>query len=335
MAASGDWDIAPVPGTLSDIDVRAAYVARLLQDLKPGRELKIAWDCGNGSASVIVNMMIAKLPGEHIVLFGEVDGSFPHHHPDPAVEANVADLKRAVLENKCDLGIAFDGDGDRIGVIDEQGHMIKCDQMIPVYAADVLKRHPGATIVADVKCSFTLFAEIERLGGHGLMWKTGRSLIHDKMMETKAPLGGEFSGHIFFADGYYGFDDALYCAIRLLNIVSADPKPMSAHVAHIPVWSSTPEIRIEVDDNQKFALVDQLRDQLRQEFDGQGYRISTIDGLRIDGPDGWMVLRASNTQNCLVARLEARTPAVLDVLKKRLEDALSLAHLSLPDASSH
>jgi phosphomannomutase len=180
-----------------------------------------------------------------------------------------------------------------------------------------------------------MFAEIARLGGRPLMWKTGRSLIHDKMMESRAPLGGEFSGHIFFADGYYGYDDALYCAIRLINIVSGADKTLSSYAAHMPVWVGTPEIRIEVDDTQKFAMVDELREQLRAAFDGQGYKLSTIDGLRIDGPGGWMVLRASNTQNCIVARIEAQNAQILDILKKRLEDALSLAHLSLPETPSH
>lgn len=334
QAASGDWDYAQA-GTLKAQDVRDAYVDRLLTDLTSDRALNIVWDCGNGAAGDVLKALVKRLPGGHTVLFGDIDGNFPNHHPDPTVDKNLEALRAKVLETGADLGIAFDGDGDRIGAVDEKGGIIRSDMLLALYAGEVIHNNPGATIIGDVKCSGALFAEIARLGGNPIMWKTGHSLIKAKMAETKAPLAGELSGHIFFADKYYGFDDALYCSIRLLNILGRDQKTLSQHLAHLPTRMGTPEIRIDVDDAKKFAVVDRLKVFLRKAFEGQDYALSDIDGIRLDGPQGWLLVRASNTQGCLVARIEAQTPEILDLLHTRLSEALASEHLGLPLENNH
>jgi phosphomannomutase len=290
-------------GNLEQIDIRDDYVARLLQDLTNSRELKIAWDNGNGAAGEILRKLTAKLPGQHVLLFDDVDGNFPNHHPDPTVDKNLVDLQKSVADNGCDLGIAFDGDGDRIGVVDENGTVLRCDILMTIYARDVLATHPGAAIIGDVKCSQVMFDEIERLGGKAVMWKTGHSLIKDKMRELKAPLAGELSGHIFFADKYYGYDDALYCAVRLINALTDSKGGLSSLTAHVPKLYSTPEIRIEVDDSEKFDLVPRMHASLI----AQGIEVDDIDGVRVMNDDGWWLCRPSNTQNVLVARIEAHS----------------------------
>ncbi len=262
--------------------------------------------------------ILARLPGEHIALFTEVDGRFPNHHPDPTVDANLADLRRAVLDGGCDLGIAFDGDGDRIGVVDEGGRVIRGDMLMVLYAREVLREHPGAPIIGDVKCSQILFDEIERAGGRPVMVATGHSLVKAKMAEIKAPLAGELSGHIFFADRYYGYDDALYCSIRLLNIASVAPGPVSFLLGDLPRLHATPEIRIEVPEADKFAIVARVAQRLAEE----GARVDTTDGVRVTTDEGWWGLRASNTQAALVARAEAATPQALERLRAAIDAKL-------------
>jgi phosphomannomutase len=335
QSEEGDWDIAPTPGRQSEIDVQSAYLARLMQDFVPGRPLNVVWDAGNGSAGDILGMLVKKLPGKHTVLFGDIDGTFPNHHPDPTVDKNLVSLQKKMKEVGADLGIALDGDGDRIGAIDENGTIIRCDMLLALYAAEIIKARPGSTIIGDVKCSGALFTEIKRLGGTPLMWKTGHSLVKAKMAETKSPLAGELSGHIFFADKYYGFDDALYCAIRLLNIVGSSAKQLSEHLAHLPTRLGTPEIRFEVDDAKKFEIAVRLKAHLTQMFEGQGYTLSDIDGIRLDGPQGWLLIRPSNTQPAMVARIEAQTPEILELLRRRLNEALSRELLSLPAENNH
>lgn len=311
------------------IDVQDSYIARLLQDYKPARPLKIAWDAGNGAAGEALQKLVTQLPGEHIVLYAEIDGTFPNHHPDPTVDKNLTDLRKTVLDNECDLGIAFDGDGDRIGVLDEQGNILRCDVLLALYAAELLERTPGAPIIGDVKCSQVLFDEIARLGGNPIMWNTGHSLVKAKMAEETAPLAGELSGHIFFADQYYGFDDALYCAIRLLNIREASDKPLSELYAHMPKLISTPEIRIEVDESTKFDIVPQLLENIKN-LESDGFQINTIDGIRVTTGEGWWLLRPSNTQNALVARIEAQSEEALDKFKDFM--ATQLAKLGISSA---
>ncbi len=322
MAATGDFENGN--GSARVIDIKKDYLTRLMKDFEKGRPLKIAWDISNGAAGVVIRDLTSQLPGEHILLFEEVDGTFPNHHPDPTVDSNLDDLRRAVIENGCDLGIAFDGDADRIGAIDEQGNILRCDALMTLYAADVLENFPGATIIADVKCSQSLFDDIKRLGGQPVMWKTGHSLIKSKMAQTKAPLAGELSGHIFFNDKYYGYDDALYCAIRLMNILSAEDKPLSAHFTHLPALLSTPEQRIAVDEAVKFSIVPKILARLKAE-NHPDITINDIDGIRVSTPDGWWLIRPSNTEAALVVRMEASSLEALEKMEETVTHEIDRA----------
>ena len=301
-------------GSATSIDIRAAYVERLARDCKEMRPLKVAWDAGNGATGEIMHRLTAILPGEHILLFETIDGNFPNHHPDPTIPENLVDLQRVVAEHGCDFGVGFDGDGDRIGAIDHRGRIVWGDQLLALYAAEVLKRHPGGTIIADVKSSQTLFDEVARLGGNPLMFKTGHSLIKAKMAETGSPLAGEMSGHIFFADQWYGFDDALYCAVRLLSLVAAAGEPLAALRDRLPTVINTPELRFQVSEKRKFAVIGEVKERLQAE----GASVNDIDGVRVNTGDGWWLLRASNTQDVLVARAEAFSEEGLERLKALL-----------------
>src|ERR1043165_1045325 len=239
-SAAGDWTDGN--GTVEDIDIREAYANRLLEGFS-GNPFRIGWDAGNGAAGPILDMLVARLPGHHHVIFSEVDGRFPNHHPDPTVEANLADLKELVAREQLDFGIAFDGDGDRIGAVDGKGRVIWGDQLLMILAEAVLRELPGSTIIADVKASQTLFDRVAELGGKPLMWKTGHSLIKSKMKETKAPLAGEMSGHVFFAEDYYGYDDALYAAIRLIAASARLGKSVTELRSAMPDMRNTPELR--------------------------------------------------------------------------------------------
>jgi phosphomannomutase len=326
-----DGDVVPqAEGSDRAVDVRDAYLERLLRDWDGGeRKLKVVWDPGNGSGAEITRRLAARLPGEHTVLNDEIDGRFPAHHPDPTVLANLQQIIAEVKRQKADLGIAFDGDADRIGVVDGQGHMMFGDQLLVVLARDVLARHPGGTIIADVKASQVLFDEIAKAGGAPLMWKTGHSLIKAKMAETKAPLSGEMSGHIFFADKWYGFDDALYAAIRLLGIVARSEHSLAQIHDAMPKVVNTPELRFNCDDVRKFEVVREVAGRLAAE----GARVSDVDGVRVSTPDGWWLLRASNTQAVLVARAEASSEAGLERLKADIVRQLEASGLEAPDFS--
>lgn len=313
LAASDDFDRNP-GGSVLFTDIKSAYLARLLQDLEGTPNLTIGWDAGNGAAGEILQRLTAELPGQHHVLYADIDGNFPHHHPDPTVDENLIDLKALVKAKNCDLGIAFDGDGDRIGVVDDAGNVLRCDILMTLYAAEILKAQPGAPIIGDVKCSSVMFDEIRKLGGEAVMWKTGHSLIKAKMAELKAPLAGELSGHIFFADKYYGFDDALYCAIRLINIVAREGKKLSSLTGHINNLHSTPETRFEVEEEGKFDLVPQILAHLHPRAAAENFVLDTIDGVRVTTADGWWLIRPSNTQSVLVARAESTTPEGLQRL---------------------
>ncbi|QCO07182.1 phosphoglucomutase/phosphomannomutase PgmG [Azospirillum argentinense] len=313
-------------GSSEQVDIKDAYVERLLRDYDGTRDLTVAWDAGNGASGEILRRLTAKLPGKHILLFDEIDGNFPNHHPDPTVEKNLVDLKKAVAENGCDIGIGFDGDGDRIGAIDHRGRVVWGDQLVAIYAADVLKSHPGATIIADVKASQTLFDEIARLGGTPLMWKTGHSLLKAKMAELGSPLAGEMSGHIFFADKWYGFDDALYCAVRLIGLVSKLNQPLSDLRDRLPPVVNTPETRFQVSEERKFQIVQEVKGRLKNE----GADVNDIDGVRVKTADGWWLLRASNTQDVLVARAESGTPEGLARLKGMVVAQLEASGLQAP-----
>lgn len=335
LTASGDYLNDQAEGTITELDIKESYVERLIRDLKwpEDKALKIAWDAGNGAAGEILELLIKRIPGEHVVLYSKIDGDFPNHHPDPTVDKNLVDLIKAVKDNQCDFGIAFDGDGDRIGAVDENGTILRCDHLISVYAKDILSRRPGATIIGDVKCSQSMFADIAKNGGNPIMWKTGHSLVKSKMAETKAPLAGELSGHIFFADHYYGFDDALYCAIRLINIYGRFDHPLSGHFADFPKLISTSEIRIEVPEEGKHDLPKKIEDILKPLQKEQGFTLITIDGVRVVTADGWWLLRASNTQNCLVARLESATAEGMEHLKTMLQEQLANLNIKVPEGA--
>jgi phosphomannomutase len=329
MAAAGDV-VPEAVGSDRSVDVSDDYIARLVKDWDGGtRGLKVVWDNGNGAAGAVLTRLVKQLPGEHIVLFPEIDGTFPNHHPDPTVPKNLEALIDEVRAQKADLGIAFDGDADRIGIVDDTGTMMFGDQLLVVLARDVLKSHPGAMIIADVKASQVLFDEVAKAGGKPLMWKTGHSLIKAKMAETGCPLAGEMSGHVFFADKWYGFDDALYAGVRLLGIVARMQGKLSDVRLAMPQVINTPELRFDCDDQRKFQVVKEVASRLKT----SGASMSDTDGVRVLTEDGWWLLRASNTQAVLVARAEAASEPGLDRLKHALVEQLAASGLAAPDFS--
>ncbi|HEU4994485.1 MAG TPA: phosphomannomutase/phosphoglucomutase [Gemmatimonadaceae bacterium] len=292
------------------------YVSDIVARTGPlKRPIKVVYDCGNGAGSLVAPQLFAKLGVGGRGLFCESDGTFPNHHPDPTVPENLEDLIAAVRKDQAEIGIAFDGDADRIGVVDDAGTIVWGDRILIVYAQDVLARTGrGQPIIFDVKCSQALPDAITKAGGKPIMWKTGHSLIKDKMSETKAPIAGEMSGHMFFSEGFYGHDDALYGAARLLRIVADSGKTIREMLADVPDFVSTPEIRIEVPEEEKFAIVARAVDHFRRLHD-----VIDVDGVRVLFGDGWGLIRASNTQPVLVARYEARTPQRLAAIRGEME----------------
>ena len=334
MAAAGDW--AEGQGTHERREVLAAYVARMLEGLAGIDRavlsgLRIGWDAGNGAAGPALELLTQDLPGEHHLLFTEVDGTFPNHHPDPTEEKNLADLKALVAEKKLDFGIAFDGDGDRIGAIDGLGRVIWGDQLLMIYAEDLLRMEPGSAIIADVKASRALFDRVSQLGGRPLMWKTGHSLIKSKMKEIGAPLAGEMSGHVFFAHQYYGFDDALYAAVRLMAASARLGKSVTQLRGDMPELVNTPELRFQVDETRKFAVIDEVKERLS----AAGADVDATDGVRVSTADGWWLLRASNTQDVLVARAESNDQAGLDRLMDQIDAQLAASGLKRGPQAGH
>ena len=332
MAAEGDWD-APASGASAgseQIDIMDRYVARVLHDFD-GAALRIGWDAGNGAAGPVVEKLVKLLPGEHHTLFTDVDGNFPNHHPDPTEEKNLTDLRALVAEKKLDFGVAFDGDGDRIGAIDGEGRVIWGDQLLAIYAQAVLAEEPGATIIADVKASQALYDRVAELGGKPLMWKTGHSLIKSKMKETGCPLAGEMSGHIFFKHQYYGYDDALYAAVRLIRAATSIGKSVTQLRSEVPDMVNTPEMRFQVDESRKFAVVDEVLARLK----AADAKVNDTDGARVNTDDGWWLLRASNTQDVLVARAEARDEAGLERLMAQIDDQLSRSGIARGPQAAH
>ncbi|MEO7635100.1 MAG: phosphomannomutase/phosphoglucomutase, partial [Sphingomicrobium sp.] len=289
----------------------------------------VGWDAGNGAAGPALEKLIKHLPGEHHAIFTEVIGTFPNHHPDPTVEANLADLKVLVADKQLDFGIAFDGDGDRIGAVDGLGRVIWGDQLLAILAGPVLAAEPGATIIADVKASQILFDRIAALGGEPLMWKTGHSLIKSKMKETGAPLAGEMSGHIFFKHRWYGFDDALYAAVRLIEAVAASGKSLTELMDAMPKSVATPELRFPVDETRKFAVVEEVHQRLSD----SGAEVDATDGVRVSTRDGWWLLRASNTQDVLVARAEAKDEAGVERLIAQIDEQLGQSGIVRSEAA--
>jgi phosphomannomutase len=314
-------------GLVEEHIIRDDYVARLARDYQGDRPLTVAWDAGNGATGEVMQDLTMRLPGRHVLLNAAIDGTFPAHHPDPTIPENLIQLQEAVAREHCDLGIAFDGDGDRIGVVDSLGRILWGDQLMVVLAREVLTHHPGAPILADVKASQVLFDEIARMGGRPVMSATGHSLLKAKLAELGAPLAGEMSGHIFFADGYYGFDDAVYVAVRLLGILSCSRHTLSELRDQLPAVVNTPELRFDCPETRKFEVVREVRERLRQ----AGTEMTDIDGVRVRTPDGWWLLRASNTQAVLVARAESTTETGLAKLKRELVAELAKSGVDLPD----
>lgn len=312
-------------GRIIEEDWTGPYQADLLARLRPlKRPLKVVVDGGNGMGGLALPVLIG-LGADVVPLYCDADGDFPNHHPDPTVEANLVELQNRVRQEGADAGIAFDGDVDRIGVVDEKGGVIWGDVLTALFAREILREHPGATIIGEVKCSKALYDGIENLGGQAVMWKAGHSLIKAKMKEMGALLAGEMSGHLFFADRYDGFDDAIYAAGRLLELLDRDARRLSTQVADFPSFSSSPEIRRPVvDDKTKFALVEAAK----KYFEARGPVID-IDGVRASFPGGWGLVRASNTQNILVLRFEADTPTRLAEIQTEVEGVLDTLEQSL------
>jgi len=334
MAAKGDW--LDGSGEVEQREVLDAYVERLLGGLDgidpTGlASLRVGWDAGNGAAGPALELLAARLPGEHHLLYTDVDGNFPNHHPDPTVEANLADLKALVADKKLDFGIAFDGDGDRIGAIDGEGRVIWGDQLLMIYAEDLLGMVPGATIIADVKASRALYDHVAAYGGKPVMWKTGHSLIKSKMKETGAPLAGEMSGHIFFAHQYYGFDDALYAGVRLIAAAARLGKSVTQLRSAMPAMVNTPEMRFQVDESRKFAAIEEVKARLA----GSPDQVDATDGVRVTNADGWWLLRASNTQDVLVARAESESEAGLARLVAQIDEQLRRSGLERGPQAGH
>ncbi|WP_077147891.1 phosphoglucomutase/phosphomannomutase PgmG [Sphingopyxis sp. KK2] len=332
MAAAGDWEVAGSggKGSTQSIDIVDAYVDRLVEGFAGGA-YRIGWDAGNGAAGTVIEKLTARLPGEHFLLFTDIDGHFPNHHPDPTEEKNLADLRKLVAERSLDFGVAFDGDGDRIGAIDGQGRVIWGDQLLQIYAAAVLKDVPGATVIADVKASQALFDRVAELGGQPMMWKTGHSLIKAKMKETGSPLAGEMSGHIFFADRYYGYDDAPYAAVRLIEAATKLGQSVTDLRGGMAPMVNTPELRFQVDEVRKFAIVDEVLERLA----AAGAKVDRTDGARVLTDDGWWLLRASNTQDVLVARAEAKDEAALERLMAAIDEQLALSGVVRGPQAAH
>lgn len=301
-------------GSETFFDIVTPYVDEISSQFNFERRIKVVADAGNGTAGPAMHRIFEKLNVEYKEMFFEMDGRFPNHHPDPTVPSNLKQLVAAVKKEKADLGIAFDGDSDRIGAVDDKGTVIYGDQLMIIYAREILARKPGSTVIGEVKCSQSLYDDIRKNGGNGVMWKTGHSLIKAKMKETHAELAGEMSGHMFFADRYYGFDDALYAACRLMEIVSRSGQKLSALLADLPKTVTTPEIRVDCDDDKKFDVVRDVTGHFKKI-----YEVIDVDGARINFPCGWGLVRASNTQPVLVLRFEATTPELLEAYRNEVE----------------
>ncbi|MBN2198996.1 MAG: phosphomannomutase/phosphoglucomutase [Candidatus Aminicenantes bacterium] len=319
LVRNGDF-IEDRPGRRTKLDVVPAYEARLLGGLKFERKLKVVVDAGNGTGGVVAVPIFEKLGAEVIPLFCDMDGRFPNHHPDPTLPEAMQHLIAKVAETGADAGIAYDGDADRIGVVDDKGKILWGDQLMILFARDILARRPGATVIAEVKSSKLLFDEVARLGGKPIMWKTGHSLIKKKIKEEGAALAGEMSGHIFFADRYFGFDDAIYASGRVLEILSRSGRKLSEHLADLPVTFSTPEIRVYASEEVKFKIVNEVRRTLAAR-----YPVVDIDGVRAEMGGGWALVRASNTQAVLVMRFEAESPERLEAIEKEVKAEVEAA----------
>ncbi len=313
-------------GVIKDYKIEDDYIAELTRVALFGKDLKIAWDAGSGATGDVLKKITEIIKGEHILLNAEIDGNFPIHHPDPSEPKNMEQLIKEVIKHNCDLGIAFDGDGDRIGVVDNKGSIVSPDQFLILYTRELAKVHPKATVIVDIKTSNRVLKEIEKANAIPLMWKSGHSLIKAKMKETGALLAGEMSGHIFFADEYYGYDDALYAAIRLIRILMKEQNHLNEIIDQLPKAHSTSEIRIDLSDEKKFMVIEDIKRELVKE----GKSFNDIDGVRVERIDSWWLLRASNTQAAIVMCAEAENQHILAALIKEIEYYLSKVGVKLP-----
>lgn len=311
-------------GNLSEAKVIQAYQEYIKKNIRLEKKMRVVIDAGNGTGGVVAGPLLNDLGCEVEELYCEIDGRFPNHFPDPTVPDNLKTLTERVLKTRADVGIGYDGDADRIGVVDDQGNIIWGDQLMILFSREILKQQKGATFVAEVKCSQNLFSDIEKHGGKAIMWRTGHSLIKEKMKEEKAVLGGEMSGHIFFADRYFGYDDAIYASCRLLELLSKTERKLSSLLADVPKTHITPEIRVSCPDEIKFKVVDQVKEELKKD-----HPIIDVDGVRVQFQDGWGLVRASNTQPVLVLRFEALTEDRLQEIKKLVEDKVQKTVISL------
>lgn len=323
-------------GITTHAEIIEPYIEYVTKNIKPKRKLKVVLDSGNGTASTVAPKLFSSLGAEVIPLYCELDGRFPNHHPDPTVPKNLVALIDAVKKHQADFGVGYDGDSDRIGAVDQNGRIIYGDELMVIFSRNVLKNYPGATIISEVKSSNRLYQDISKHGGNPIMWKTGHSLIKSKMKETKALLAGEMSGHIFFADRWFGFDDAIYSSARLYEIISEDERPLSEHTIDLKKVINTPEIRVDCIEEKKFALIDEASKILSK----SSGKLTTIDGIRVDHDNRWGLLRASNTQPVIVMRFEAQTETLLNEIKNQFEQALieaakKVGHEPIQFESSH
>lgn len=326
IAQTGSFLQAAVPGTLAHHDIVTDYVDYVANNINPGpRKLKVVVDAGNGCGGFIAVPLLRRLGFDVVEQFCEPDGTFPNHHPDPTVTENLLPLIARVKAEGADVGIAYDGDADRLGAVDEKGQILWGDELMVLFAREILARSPGATFVAEVKCSMKMYEDIERRGGKAIMWKAGHSLIKAKMAETGAALAGEMSGHIFFKDRWFGFDDGIYSTCRLLEILTRTPEPMSALLTDLPQTYSTPELRSDFAEDKKFEAVRLVRDALK----AKGFDTIDVDGVRVVFEDGWGLVRASNTQAILVLRMEAKTEERLHEIQALVEAEVDEARKTL------
>ncbi len=318
LIEAADFERGPT-GRVTQFDIVTPYVAFIRQTVTVGRKgMRIVVDAGNGTGGVVAVPLFRAMGFDVVPLFCEMDANFPNHHPDPTVAKNLEDLIRTVKKEKAEVGIAYDGDADRLGAIDDAGNILWGDQLMILFSRGVLKEVPGATIVGEVKCSFTLYDDIQAKGGRPIMWKTGHSLIKSKIKEEHAELAGEMSGHIFFRNRYFGYDDGIYSSARLLEILTHEKRKLSELLLDVPRTFSTPELRVDTVEEKKFEIVRRATEAFRR----QGHRIIDVDGVRVTFPDGWGLIRASNTQPLLVLRFEAKTRERLDEIRKLIETTL-------------
>ncbi len=311
-------------GSIEEFNIIDAYIERILKNISIKNKLKISWDIGNGAMGVIIDRLISNLKNtENILLNKDVDGNFPNHHPDPTVPKNMEQLIASVKKNKCDIGLAFDGDGDRLGVIDNKGNIVWADQYMLVLCSEIVNLYKNPKVIMDVKCSKVFFDEAKKIGCEPLMERTGHSPIKEKMKEIKSPLSGEMSGHVCYGDDFYGYDDAMYVGLRLLRILSNEKLKLNEIINKYPKTFSTPETRFDVDETKKFKIIDDIKERLK----GFKENIIDIDGIRVESEEGWFLMRASNTQNQLTCRVESTSEDGLKKLINEVENQLKLSDI--------